>query len=197
MRVRYVSSAFALTLLLMASANSSLGASAHEQAQLALMLKQLDHIDTLARAVAASASSSTSERYRFDYRRLEADIQRIRQGVRHRAGTTPLAEAAPRSGQAAEIRTPRSVVQCEPLQQLTHPQAHDDLAGGKLLQEDFQTTEGQSPPFQAHAGDRVDAKAERNLHGVRDLLGHTNIRTTLEYIDVDLAMLRQLVNERQ
>ena len=53
-----------------------------------------------------------------------------------------------------------------------------------------------SPHRFRHAlGTELMRSPERNLHGVRDLLGHTNIRTTLEYIDVDLAMLRQSVNE--
>lgn len=51
--------------------------------------------------------------------------------------------------------------------------------------------------FRHTLGTELMRSPERNLHGMRELLGHTNIRTTLEYIDVDLAMLRQRVNDRR
>lgn len=81
MRVRSISSA-AWVLAIVVAAAPSFGATAYEQAQLALVLKQLNHIDALAKAAATSEPARPGERYRFDYRRLEADIQRIRQGVR-------------------------------------------------------------------------------------------------------------------
>lgn len=81
MRVRSIFSA-ASALALLVTAVPSLAATAYEQAQLALVLKQLGHIDALAKAAATSEPARRGERYRFDYQRLEADIQRIRQGVR-------------------------------------------------------------------------------------------------------------------
>lgn len=71
-----------LPLLLTMAQGVSLAASAEERAELALILKQLDTIDVLARRAEASSAAGTDERYRFDYPRLTQDIQRIRQGVR-------------------------------------------------------------------------------------------------------------------
>lgn len=39
-------------------------------------------------------------------------------------------------------------------------------------------------------------KPERNLHIAKDLLGHTNIKTTLEYVTTDVEMLRAGVDCR-
>lgn len=68
-------------LLLTIAQGFSLAASAEESAELALILKQLDTIEFLARRAEASSAAGANERYRFDYPRLTQDIQRIRQGV--------------------------------------------------------------------------------------------------------------------
>ena len=70
-----------LPLLLTIAQGFSLAASAEERAELALVLKQLETIEFLARRAEASSTAGTDERYRFDYLRLTQDIQRIRQGV--------------------------------------------------------------------------------------------------------------------
>ena len=61
--------------------SSSYAASAHEQDQLSLVQRQLDIIERLATQAEAASTAEPVERYRFDYRRLSKDIQRIRQGV--------------------------------------------------------------------------------------------------------------------
>lgn len=37
---------------------------------------------------------------------------------------------------------------------------------------------------------------DRNLHAVQQLLGHTDLRSTLQYISTDLGMLREVLNKR-
>ncbi|MPT02529.1 MAG: hypothetical protein E2581_29270 [Pseudomonas sp.] len=62
----------------------SLGAVAQdapERSDLALVQRQITSIELLA-ARASTASASTAEpRYRFDYPRFAADLQRVRQGI--------------------------------------------------------------------------------------------------------------------
>ncbi|OLU25678.1 hypothetical protein BVH03_18010 [Pseudomonas sp. PA15(2017)] len=47
--------------------------------------------------------------------------------------------------------------------------------------------------FRHTMGTDLMKKPERNLHLVKELLGHTNIKTTLEYVSVDVEMLRECV----
>lgn len=47
--------------------------------------------------------------------------------------------------------------------------------------------------FRHTIGTDLMKKPERNLHLVKELLGHTNIKTTLEYVSVDVEMLRECV----
>ncbi|ROM82714.1 conjugal transfer protein [Pseudomonas brassicacearum] len=56
-------------------------AQAYEQAQLSLVLQQLDVIERLTAQAERSSNDQRNERYRFDYTRLIQDIQRIRKGV--------------------------------------------------------------------------------------------------------------------
>lgn len=70
-----------LAITLMLALRPAWAATAFEQAQLTLILRQLDNIETLAAASAKQAPVS-GERYRFDYHRLADDIQRVRAGVR-------------------------------------------------------------------------------------------------------------------
>lgn len=51
-----------------------------EREHLAAVVRQIDLIDRLARQSAA-ASPRTRSRYHFDYRRFNADLQRLRHGV--------------------------------------------------------------------------------------------------------------------
>lgn len=51
-----------------------------EREHLATVVRQIDLIDRLARQSAA-ASPRTRSRYHFDYRRFNADLQRLRHGV--------------------------------------------------------------------------------------------------------------------
>ena len=53
---------------------------ANEQAQLAVVIRQLDMIDKLAE-YSASLSHPEGSRYHFDYARLTKDIERVRQGI--------------------------------------------------------------------------------------------------------------------
>ena len=69
-----------LCLAVLASA-SARAATAHEQEQLVLILRQLDNIETLAKTSAAGLPERAGERYRFDYQRLLEDIRRVREGV--------------------------------------------------------------------------------------------------------------------
>lgn len=50
--------------------------------------------------------------------------------------------------------------------------------------------------FRHTIGTDLMKKPERNLHLVKELLGHTNIKTTLEYISTDVDMLRECVDFR-
>lgn len=47
--------------------------------------------------------------------------------------------------------------------------------------------------FRHTMGTELMKKPDRNLHLVKELLGHTNIKTTLEYVSVDVEMLRECV----
>ncbi|WP_337261528.1 MULTISPECIES: integrative conjugative element protein, RAQPRD family [unclassified Serratia (in: enterobacteria)] len=51
-----------------------------EQAQLTLILRQLDMLERQAQSSAQSSTEATG-RYHFDYPRLQADIGRIRTGI--------------------------------------------------------------------------------------------------------------------
>lgn len=50
--------------------------------------------------------------------------------------------------------------------------------------------------FRHTLGTDLMKKPERNLHLVKDLLGHTSIKTTLEYVTTDVDMLRECVDCR-
>ncbi|WP_123487417.1 integrative conjugative element protein, RAQPRD family [Pseudomonas brassicacearum] len=60
---------------------SSYAASAHEPEQLSLVQQQLDTLERLAKRAEAASTAEHTDRYRFDYPRLNRDIQRIRLGV--------------------------------------------------------------------------------------------------------------------
>lgn len=72
---------YLLLLSLVLVHGSSYAASAHEENQLSLVLRQLDIIERLATRAETANPSKSIERYRFDYPRLIQDIQRMRQGV--------------------------------------------------------------------------------------------------------------------
>ena len=75
-------SAFRCLLLSLAIVDgSSYAASGHEQDQLSRVQQQLDIIERLATQAEAAKIAEPDDRYRFDYPRLEQDIQRIRLGV--------------------------------------------------------------------------------------------------------------------
>ncbi|UYZ85562.1 hypothetical protein MTZ49_13400 [Entomomonas sp. E2T0] len=38
---------------------------------------------------------------------------------------------------------------------------------------------------------------DRNLYSVKDLMGHTNIKTTLEYFEPDIKMIKQALDNRK
>lgn len=69
---------------------------ASEQAQLAMLLRQLDALERLAQE-AAKLQPDGATRYHFDYSRLYADIERVRAGIRDYL--TPQ-RAQPRDGDA-------------------------------------------------------------------------------------------------
>lgn len=52
----------------------------YEREHLAAVARQLDLLDRLAKQSASTAPESRS-RYHFDYRRLDADLQRVRAGI--------------------------------------------------------------------------------------------------------------------
>ncbi|HCI4033026.1 MULTISPECIES: RAQPRD family integrative conjugative element protein [Pseudomonas] len=52
----------------------------YEREHLAAVARQLDLLDRLAKQSASTAPESRS-RYHFDYRRLDADLQRMRSGI--------------------------------------------------------------------------------------------------------------------
>ncbi|MFP1824536.1 integrative conjugative element protein, RAQPRD family [Lonsdalea quercina] len=54
-----------------------------EQASLALMLTQLDHIEATLQRAQAQASLAPAERFFFDYPQACADIKAIRTGIQH------------------------------------------------------------------------------------------------------------------
>ena len=58
----------------------ALASSTDEQTRLALILQQLQRIDTLSHEAAASVPASL-ERYTFDYSRFASDLERLREGI--------------------------------------------------------------------------------------------------------------------
>lgn len=52
-----------------------------ERSDLGLMQRQIDAIELLADRAHSSATATDQVRYRFDYPRLTADLQRIRHGI--------------------------------------------------------------------------------------------------------------------
>jgi len=58
------------------------GDTASEEAQLAIVVRQLDMLDRLAEQCERLPQDNVS-RYHFDYARLHADVERIRAGIRH------------------------------------------------------------------------------------------------------------------
>jgi RAQPRD family integrative conjugative element protein len=58
----------------------ALASSADEHTRLALILQQLQRIDTLSHEAAASVPASL-ERYAFDYPRFTHDLEHLRQGI--------------------------------------------------------------------------------------------------------------------
>ncbi|WP_225789622.1 RAQPRD family integrative conjugative element protein [Pseudomonas sp. Marseille-P8916] len=59
---------------------SVLAASASEQANIEVMIRQLNALEDSARR-SATIGSEPGQRYHFDYERLALDIQRVRQGL--------------------------------------------------------------------------------------------------------------------
>lgn len=55
--------------------------SAYEREQMRLILLQLDNIDNLAKQSQLNKSTSVNDRYRFDYKQFNKDIQHIRSGI--------------------------------------------------------------------------------------------------------------------
>jgi len=73
--------AAAVPLALLSIAQSAAASDdTREREHLAAIVRQIDMLDRLARQSSAAAPSQRS-RYYFDYRRLDADIRRIRAGV--------------------------------------------------------------------------------------------------------------------
>lgn len=50
--------------------------------------------------------------------------------------------------------------------------------------------------FRHTLGTDLMKEPERNLHLVKELLGHTNIKTTLEYVEADLGCIKMLLDHR-
>lgn len=50
--------------------------------------------------------------------------------------------------------------------------------------------------FRHTLGTELMREPDRNLHIVKNLLGHTNINTTLEYIEVDVCSIRNVLEDR-
>lgn len=67
-----------LVVLCAATCTTSVMAS-QEKTEFSLILQQLNNIETLAHR--AKSSSMPTDRYQFDYLRLNQDLQRIRQGI--------------------------------------------------------------------------------------------------------------------
>ncbi len=59
---------------------SAQGAGASEQANIEVMIRQLNALEDSARR-SATIASEPGQRYHFDYERLAGDIQRVRQGL--------------------------------------------------------------------------------------------------------------------
>jgi RAQPRD family integrative conjugative element protein len=60
--------------------NADSSDTAPENAQLALLVRQLDQLESMA-LDAQKLSNPGAHRYRFDYARLEADLKHIRSGI--------------------------------------------------------------------------------------------------------------------
>ncbi|WP_445000284.1 tyrosine-type recombinase/integrase [Halomonas mongoliensis] len=50
--------------------------------------------------------------------------------------------------------------------------------------------------FRHTLGTELMREPDRNLHIVKALLGHSNISTTLEYVEVDIGSLRSAIEGR-
>lgn len=50
--------------------------------------------------------------------------------------------------------------------------------------------------FRHTLGTELMREPDRNLHIVKDLMGHTNINTTLEYVEVDIGSIRSVLEDR-
>lgn len=61
-------------------APTALAAGASEQANIEVMIRQLNALEDSARR-SATIASEPGQRYHFDYERLAGDIQRVRQGL--------------------------------------------------------------------------------------------------------------------
>ncbi|VVO00500.1 hypothetical protein PS708_02613 [Pseudomonas fluorescens] len=72
---------YLLLLSLVLVHGSSYAASAHEESQLSLVLRQLDTIECLTTQAESASTSEPDDRYHFDYPQLLQDIQNIRHGV--------------------------------------------------------------------------------------------------------------------
>lgn len=70
----------ALLIIVGSAASHALAASASEQTNLEVVLRQLNALEETARR-SAQIANEPGQRYFFDYQRLAADIQRIRGGV--------------------------------------------------------------------------------------------------------------------
>lgn len=68
-----------LLLVLCAAAGTTSVTASQEKTELSLIAQQLDNIETLAHR--AMSSCMPTDRYQFDYLRLNQDLQRIRQGI--------------------------------------------------------------------------------------------------------------------
>ncbi|PVZ36897.1 RAQPRD family integrative conjugative element protein [Pseudomonas sp. CC120222-01a] len=53
----------------------------HERLDLGLLQRQIDAIELLADRARSSATGTDQVRYRFDYPRLTADLERVRHGI--------------------------------------------------------------------------------------------------------------------
>jgi RAQPRD family integrative conjugative element protein len=75
--VRYIPAALICCGL---AASDAVAANASEQANLEVMIRQLNALEDTARR-SAQVAEEPGQRYFFDYQRLASDIQRVRQGL--------------------------------------------------------------------------------------------------------------------
>lgn len=59
----------------------ALASTANEHTRLALILQQLQRIDSLSREAEGAAATARQARYAFDYPRFTHDLQRLREGI--------------------------------------------------------------------------------------------------------------------